>query len=567
MISAARPHRWERSYPPGVVWDTPIERSTLPALLEGAVRIYGERIALKFRNMRITYRRLGELVDRAAAGFGRLGVGPGVTVALYLTNSPFYPIAFFGVLRAGGRVVNISPLDAGREIAHKLTDSHAEILVTLNSSGLYPTAAALLETALLERAGLRYLVIGDDAEWGSPAGATVPVPRDDRHIAYAELIAEPGGGPWPEIGVEDVALLQYTGGTTGIPKGAMLSHGNLSAAVSIYDIWGIGQSVFHPGEERILCVLPLFHIFALTAVLLRHLKNGSEILLHQRFDVDAVLRDIHHRRPTLFSGVPTMYMAIVNHPKVEQYDLSSLRFCTSGGAPLPVEIGLQFERLTGRRLIEGWGMTETAPAGTNTPVTGPSKPGTIGLPLPGIVMEVVALDDPLRVLGPGERGEICIAGPNVMAGYWRNPAATEEAFAGGRFHTGDIGYQDEDGYFFLVDRKKDMILSGGFNVYPRVIEEALYEHPDVEEAVVIGVPDPYRGQSAKAFLKLRPGAVSPSLEDLRVFLADRIGRHEMPAAVEIRSSLPRTAVGKLSKKELVEEERLRAVLRSDPPGR
>jgi long-chain acyl-CoA synthetase len=269
----------------------------------------------------------------------------------------------------------------------------------------------------------------------------------------------------------------------------------------------------------------------------------------------AVVEDLHKKKITVFPGVPTMYAAINNLQNLKDYDLSSLKFCGSGGAPLPVEVQDKFEQTTGCKMIEGWGMTETAPAGTQTLMDGERRKGSCGLPLPGLIMEIVDVEDPLKVLGVNERGEICIRGPNVMKGYWNKPEATEEAFAGGRFHTGDVGYMDEDGFIFIVDRKKDMILSGGFNVYPRNIEEAIYEHPSVEECTVVGVPDEYRGQSAKAFIKLKPGASAISFDELKDFLKDKLGKHEMPAAMEIREALPKTLIGKLSKKELVEEEK------------
>ncbi len=354
-----------------------------------------------------------------------------------------------------------------------------------------------------------------------------------------------------------MALVQYTGGTTGTPKGALLTHGNLTAAVSIYDVWASAQGLSRPGEERVICVLPLFHIYALTTVLLRHVKDGDRILLRERFTVDGVLRDIEEKRATVFNGVPTMWIALAASPGLERRDFSSLHAVSSGAAPLPVEVAERFERLTGQRLGGGWGMTETSPAGTNLPRDG-GKPGSIGLPLPGITIEIVALDDPHRVLPPGEPGELRIKGPNVTQGYWNRPDETKAAFVDGFLLTGDVGKMDEDGYFFLLDRKKDMIISGGFNVYPSMVEDALYEHPSVEEAVVVAMPDPYRGEAAKAFIKLKPGAAPFTLEALRVFLADKLGRHALPAALEFRASLPRTPVGKLSRKELAEEERNRA---------
>jgi long-chain acyl-CoA synthetase len=297
-------------------------------------------------------------------------------------------------------------------------------------------------------------------------------------------------------------------------------------------------------------VLPLFHIYALTVIMLRSLRRGDLISLHQRFDVQAVMRDIEVKRATVFPGVPTMWIAIASLPDLESRDLSSLVSCGSGGAPLPVEVARIFERKTNMKLKSGWGMTETCAPGTGHPQEGPDKPGSIGLMLPGIEMDVVALGDPAKVLSPGEVGEIRIKGPNVTKGYWNRPEETAQAFVGDRFLTGDIGYMDEDGYFYLVDRKKDMIISGGFNVYPQMIEQAIYEHPGVEEVIVIGVPDDYRGEAAKAFIKLRAGAGAFSLDELKTFLAGKLGRHEIPAALEFVTELPRTTVGKLSRHEL-----------------
>jgi long-chain acyl-CoA synthetase len=277
------------------------------------------------------------------------------------------------------------------------------------------------------------------------------------------------------------------------------------------------------------------------------------MVMHIRFDAERVLQDIARKKITFFAGVPTMFTAMVNHPKIAEFDLSSLKTCVSGGAPLPVEVLSRFQQLTGITPSEGYGLTETAPLGTMQ-ATGAPRPGTVGLPAPQTIIEVVDLETGMTVLPAGEKGEICFRGPSVMKGYWKKPEVTAEAFRGGRFHTGDIGFIDKDGYVTLVDRKKDMILSGGFNVFPRNIEEAIYEHPAVAEVTVIGVPDAYRGQSAKAFIALKPGAREFSLDELKAFLADKLARYEMPSEIEFRASLPKTPVGKLSKKELVAEE-------------
>jgi long-chain acyl-CoA synthetase len=554
-MNPVRPFAWEKSYPPGVSWDAPIEVSAVTALLDRGVARSAGRPVFDFRDRVITYRDLAEKVERLAAAFLARGIGPGAAVGLYLPNTPYHPIAFFACMKAGVRAVHMSALEAERELAHKLKDSGARVLVTTNWAALLPKAEKLKASGLVD-----LLVVGDDAEWRSGPMPLAPIPRGAGVATVADLIGNAGGAVFPQPSVEDVALLQYTGGTTGLPKGAMLTHANLTAAVSSYDQWYVGQQ--RPlADDKVILVLPLFHIYALTTILLRQVKHGNEMLLRERFDPEAILADIEEKRATSFPGVPTMWIALANHPGIESRDLSSLRFCGSGGASLPVEVGARFERLTGHRLGGGWGMTETAPAGTNLPLDGPGKPGSMGLPLPGIEMGIRSLDDPREVLGPNRKGEIAIRARNVMKGYWRRPEDTAAVFVDGWFLTGDIGHMDEDGYFFLVDRKKDMIISGGYNVYPRVIEEAVYEHPDVEEAIVVGVPHSYRGEAAKAFVKLREGAPPLTLEALRAFLADKIGRHEMPAALEIRDELPRTAVGKLSKKELADEERAKARMR------
>jgi long-chain acyl-CoA synthetase len=584
-MASRRPYAWEKSYPAGMRWDSPIATSTLQELLDRAVADYGDRPAIEYRDRSISRRELGDYAARAAAAFWHLGIDRDCAVALYLPNTLWHPIAFFGVLRTGARVVHLSPLDAERELIHKLTDSGARTIVTVNLFGLDAKALRLAAAGHVDR-----VIVADDEVWGPAAPSPSPRPRGEgrgegalpsnvtrgepphpdranarsdlsppgrgEHISLERLMAQaPMPAAWPTVSPDDIALLQYTGATTGTPKAAVLTHANLTAAVSSYRTWVAGQRAADLPPDRVLMVLPLFHIYGLTSVMLRHLASGNEMLLRSRFDVEAALRDIEVNRVTTFPGVPTMWIAFVNHPGIEQRDLSSLRGCGSGGAPLPVEIADRFRRISGLPLTSGWGMTETSPAGTGSPQGGPSKPGTIGIPLPGITLEVVAADDPHRVLAPGEVGELRVKGKNVTQRYWNRPADTAAAFADGGFLTGDIGTMDEDGYFFILDRKKDMILSGGFNVYPQVIEQAIYEHPDIEEALVIGVADPYRGEAAKAFVKLRSGAPPLTLDALRDFLADKIGRHEMPAALEIRPALPRTSVGKLSKKELVEEEK------------
>ncbi|MBI5262282.1 MAG: dicarboxylate--CoA ligase PimA [Bradyrhizobium sp.] len=540
-------HPGEQFYPDGVHWDDPIAQGTLPDLLSQAATDYGARPALEFRDRPITYAELEALVEATGAAFLRAGYGKDTSVALFLGNTPDHPVNFFGALKAGARIVHLSPLDGEIALSHKLTDSGARVLVTSNLSALLPTALKFLERGLIDR-----LIVCEDDHWGKIGTPQTPLPANSAIVTFEQFVdgaVKPAR--WPQVTADDVALLQYTGGTTGLPKGAMLTHGNLTSAVSIYDVWGRpGRAKRGDVIERVICVLPLFHIFALTVVLLSSLRRGNLISLHQRFDVEAVMRDIEVKRATYFPGVPTMWIAIAALPDLDKRDFSSLTAIGSGGAPLPVEVASLFERKVGMKLKSGWGMTETCSPGTGHPQEGPDKPGSIGLMLPGIELDVVALDNPTRVLPPGEVGEIRIKGPNVTRGYWNKPKETAESFADGRFLTGDIGYMDGDGYFYLVDRKKDMIISGGFNVYPQMIEQAIYTHPAVHEVIVIGIPDDYRGEAAKAFVKLRPGAQPFTIEELRAFLTGKLGKHELPVAVEFVEELPRTPVGKLSRHEL-----------------
>ncbi|WP_425992513.1 dicarboxylate--CoA ligase PimA [Afipia sp. DC4300-2b1] len=544
-------HPGEQYYPEGVRWDSPIPRGTLPDLLSKAAADFGSRTAIEFRDRPISFTELQGMVEVAASAFLRAGYGRGSSIALFLGNSPDHPVNFFGALKSGARVVHLSPLDGEIALTHKLKDSGARILVTSNLATLLPTALKFFQKGLLDR-----LIVCEDGTWGDVGNPQAAIPANPAIVTFKDFVkgAQPPA-KWPEVSADDIALLQYTGGTTGLPKGAMLTHGNLTSAVSIYDVWGAKQKAERNTTERVILVLPLFHIYALTVVLLRTLKNGDLISLHQRFDLEAVMRDIEVKRATAFPGVPTMWIAIASLPDLDKRDLSSLAFAGSGGAPLPVEVAKVFERKTKLALKSGWGMTETCSPGTGHPPDGPEKPGSIGLMLPGIEMDVVSLDDPKKVMPVGETGEIRIRGPNVTRGYWNREAETAEAFVGDRFLTGDIGYMDSDGYFYLVDRKKDMIISGGFNVYPQMIEQAIYTHPSVQEVIVIGIPDDYRGEASKAFVTLRAGAEPFTIEELRTFLAGKIGKHELPVAVEFMKELPRTSVGKLSRHELRNQQR------------
>ena len=563
---------WIQSYPDGVRWDAALPLMPVQQLLDDAVLRWPDHPAIEFMGRVISYRELGDLANRAAKGLQQLGVGPGVHVGLYLPNTPHYPIAFFAALKAGGTVVNYSPLDAERVLAHKIDDSETDLLVTLDLALLYPQMARLLGASRLKK-----LIVGSMGDYSAQpagvraqlqgAGQLAPVAVDDQHVAFETLLANDGDYAAHALGdlKQAIVALQYTGGTTGLPKGAMLTHANLSAACGQYLVTSQGTPrVLTEGQERMLVVLPLFHIYALTVNLLFGVRLGALMVLHPRFDLDALIKDLVDKKISIFAGVPTMYTAMINHPKVKQGALRSLQFCGSGGAPLPLEVGQRFFELTGCQINEGWGMTETSPTGTFTPVHGKRKAGSCGMPLPGIELKFESLTEPGQDAAPGEPGELCIRGPNVMKGYWKNDAATARSMTkDGFFRSGDVAKMDADGFVFIVDRSKDMLLCGGYNVYPRVIEEAIYEHTSVEEVCVIGIPDEYRGQSPKAFIKLKKDAPAFTLDELKLFLKERIGKHEMLQAMELRAELPKTAVGKLSKKDLVdEEERKRAALKA-----
>jgi long-chain acyl-CoA synthetase len=543
-------HAWEAHYPPNVDWGMAIETGPVPGLLDRAVAAWPEKPAIEYRDRKITYAELGRLVDRLAAGFLREGFGAGRTLALFLPNTPWHTVCFFAALKAGARLVHLSPLDAPRELAHKMQDSGADVVITTDLGGLAVGATKFVDMGLA-----KLMLVGEDSFWGGPEA---PAPSYGEKIRHLEtLLADDLPAQWPVIDPEQVALLQYTGGTTGMPKGAMLSHRNLTAATSIYGAWR-DDEMPEAGAQKIIGVLPMFHIYALGVILLLSIADGNEILLRPRFDVQTTIRDIEEKRATSFPAVPTMLIAILSEPGAAERDFSSLKILGSGGAPMPHEVGQRVEGLFRKRLRGGWGMTETAAAGSRIPITVEPRPGLIGVPLCNIEMRIVSLSDPSQVLGTGEVGEIAIRGPNIFGGYWNQDALNKQSFVDGFFLTGDIGTMDTDGLFTIVDRKKRMIISGGFNVYPNMIESAIYEHPGVEEAIVIGVPDEYRGEAAKAFLKMKAGADPLTLDELRDFLKDRLGRHEMPSALELRAELPKSPVGKLLANVLAEEERARA---------
>lgn len=550
---------WFASYPPEIPHEPELSGRSVHQMLADAAKQWPDRVAIHFMGRDVSYTELDQLVSRMAAGLQKLGVGPGVHVGLYLPNTPHGTIGFLGVLRAGGVVVNYSPLDADRILEHKIGDSETDIMVTLDLQALLPRMAGFLGSSRLQK-----LVVGSVEDFAAQpeavrdhlrqAGELAERPADERVMGFNELLDNDGQYQHhPESDdLDGLAVLQYTGGTTGAPKGAMLTHGNIAAAA---DQLGTAlKTTVAAGEERVLAVLPPFHIYSIVVNMLFGLRNGATLYQHLKFDPHAALETIQQEKITVFPAVPTMLSALLACPDLGDYRLDSLKLCNSGGAPLPVELQQRFQKAASCAVKEGWGMTETAALGTFTPEGMVPPAGACGVPVPGIDLKIIAMDGSDQEMPQGERGELCIAGPNVMKGYWKRDDATAESMTSqGYFRTGDVAWMDEKGFVYIVDRTKDMIICSGYNVYPRNIEEAIYEHPAVAEVSVIGVPDEYRGQSPRAYITIRDGEPEPTLDEMKAFLKPRLGKHEMIHSMEIRDELPKTPVGKLSKKELYAE--------------
>lgn len=553
-------HPWLRAYPAGIDWNIALPpEETLVSVFDAAASRHAGRPAMDFLGRRWTYAALADAVARAAEGLRRLGVGPGTRVGLSLPNCPWHVIAYYAVLKAGGIVVNVSPLYVEEELATLARDSGAEVMVTLDLDPILPRVLHLLGAPGV---AVRRVVVARFAEaLPFPKGllfrlfkrrslAAVPA-GDDRVVPFAALLDAPPIAAPPAVAHDAVAVLQYTGGTTGVPKGVMLTHANLTANLRQMHAW---FTTCRHGEERMLAVIPFFHVFAMTVAMNSAIAMGAEIVMLPRFEWPMLKATLKRTRPTVFPGVPTLFKACLDNGATRD-DLASVKACISGGAPLPLAVKQAFEALSGSTVVEGYGLTEASPVCFCNPFEGENRAGTIGLPLPGIVAEIRDLAEPARALPPGGRGELCLKGPNVMAGYWNRPAETAEVLGpDGFLRTGDVGIMDADGYVTLVDRIKDLILVSGFNVYPRVVEEALYRHPGVAAATVVAMPDPYRGEAPAAFVQAKPGATLTP-EGLRAFLQDKLNPVEMPRLIEVRASLPRTPVGKLSKKELKDEMR------------
>jgi long-chain acyl-CoA synthetase len=546
---------WKTHYNHPTQWDQFFPPLSMPGMFFRSAGRRGDANLLDFMGRKYSYTEVAAGVTRVAKGLQDLGVGKGDRIGLFLPNVPHYVSAYYGAMAIGATVVNFSPLYTVEELNHQVEDSGTKILFTLSASAVFPTAYEVLQQSSLER-----LVVGSIS--GVLPGAKAlfyslfrrkensPQPKDDRITPFSDLINNDGDYKAPNIRPEkDIALLQYTGGTTGTPKGAMCSHQNLTANARQIN----NMDPFIDEEDRLMGVLPFFHVFANSAVLNRTIERGGEIVMLPRFDAKQTLKAITRNNITAMPGVPTMYQALLDHPDIDKTKFSSLKVCVSGGAPLSQELKKKFEAKTGAKLVEGYGLTESCGVVSCNPYEGLNKPGTIGQPVAGTLVKLVDKEDPTKEVPDGEPGELIFSGPQVMQGYWNLPEEDEKVFVEGFLRTGDVATIDEDGYIKIVDRIKDMIAVGGFKVFPSQVEEVLYQHDAVKEALVIGVPDDYRGESPKAYVALEDGDQTTG-EELKIWLNPKLGKHERVIEVVVRESLPKTMIGKLDRKALRAEE-------------
>ena len=551
---------WLTHYPQHVDWKEQFQGTAVPALLDNTVAKYAQHVATNFLGHTLSYGEIGNLSDQAAKGLQGLGVTKGTKVGLFLPNCPTFIVYYYAILKAGGTVVNYNPLYTIEELSHQVRDSDTEMMITLDLKLLFDKVEALLDKGVLKRA----VVASFPALL--PAAKSVlfklfkgrELARTQASTSAGKIVLEgalrDNDGKFTPVTIDplnDVAVLQYTGGTTGIPKGAMLTHANLTINVQQSVAWT--RNLTRTGQERILGILPFFHVFAMSGIMNFGIAEAYEIIIMPRFVLDDAMKLIDKAKPTIMPGVPTIFSAIMNHRDAKKLDLRSLKICLSGGAPLPSEVKKGFEALTGATVVEAYGLSETSPGVTVNPIDGSAKSGSIGQPLPGTTISIREVGKPEQEVPLGQPGEICVKGPQVMKGYYKQPEATADSFTGDFFRTGDVGYLDQDGFAFIVDRIKDMIICSGFKVYPRHLEEKIYEYPAVEEVTVIGIKDKYRGEAPKAFIKLKAGQTATEA-DIRKHLETRLSKIEIPAEIEFRTELPKTMIGKLSKKELQAEE-------------
>ncbi|AJI23504.1 AMP-binding enzyme family protein [Priestia megaterium] len=548
---------WLSQYPDEIPDRLHYEQKNLAQLFEEAVQKDPKKSAIYFLGKKMTFSQLHQDSLKLSSYLIELGLKRGDRVAIMLPNCPQAVISFYAVLLAGGVVVQTNPLYTERELEYQLNDSEATMIIALDL--LYPRVVKM--KALTK---IKHVVITSIQDYlPFPKNIIYPfIQRKQQKISvdvshtetthlFKRIINESSPAVCNAEGIsdEDIAILQYTGGTTGFPKGVMLTHKNLVANATMCSHW-LYRCRY--GEEKVLGIIPFFHVYGLTTVLVLSVLQNYEMVLLPKFDAKTTLKTIHKQQPTLFPGAPTIYIALLNHPDLAKYNLSSIDSCMSGSAPLPVEVQEQFEKLTGGKLVEGYGLTETSPVTHANFLWKERIPGSIGVPWPDTDAKILSFETG-KEAAVSEVGEIAVKGPQVMKGYWKQPEETEAVMRDGWLLTGDVGYMDDKGYFYVVDRKKDIIIAGGYNIYPREVEEVLYEHEKIQEAVVVGVPDPYRGETVKAYIVLKNG-VRCTEEELNEFSRKYLAAYKVPRLYEFRNELPKTAVGKILRRALIDEE-------------
>jgi long-chain acyl-CoA synthetase len=536
---------WLKHYDYFVPENIRYPRIPLYQLLEMTCVKYDESVATIFFDNKQTYGELRDHVRRMATALKGMGVEKGDRVALMLPNCPQFIIAYYGVLEAGGVVVNVSPLHVERELEYEFNDSGSETLIYLD---LFDARIQAVKGSTPLK---RLIVTGITDYMETPVDPSVAKAPD---IFWFREIIEGSTPEVPDVEIDpdvDLAALQYTGGTTGLPKGVMLTHRNLLANAMQCALWA--KEFSERGADVYLDVIPFFHSYGQTVGMNNAILNAATMVLIPQFEINMLLQAIQNYKPNFFPGVPTLYVAILSHPEALDYGVDKLRLCNSGSAPIPVEVIKQFSRISGGIFCEGYGLSEASPVTHSNPIMGMKKVGSIGIPFPDTEAKIVDAETGEKELGTDEPGELIIRGPQVMKGYWEKPEETANTLRDGWLYTGDIGTMDEDGYFYIVDRKKDMIIAGGFNIYPREVDEVLYEHPKVQEAVTVGIPDEYRGETVKVYIVLKEG-VECTEDEIITYCRERLAAYKSPRLVEFRSELPKTMVGKILRRALREEE-------------
>lgn len=560
--------------------DIVIPSQALYAILDETVARFPRSIAIDFEGETLTYAQLGEKIDKMARGLQKKGIGKGSKVALCLPNSPYYLISYYAILKAGGTVVNLNPLQPAKEMVHLLNTSKAQMVIAIGVKDVYDN---LKEAVSLSNTDIKVVhasladALPRVKKWGLKLVNAAPIKwllkkikkfdtiskgvelsqksKDD--LSFNDFLKHGTMSDVPVIDPEnDVALLQFTGGTTGLPKAVMLTHQNLTANTHQASAWfkGVKQ-----GEDSMLAVIPFFHVFAMTVAMNLSIKNGLKIIALPKFDPQTTLKTIQDKKPTLFPGIPTLYAKLMNEKNIKEFDLSSIQYCIAGGMPLAAEVKAAFEKITGCVLVEGYGLSESSPVAVCNPLDGENKPKSIGLPLPNTTIELIDIETGELVTEFNKKGEICIRGPQVMKGYFNNKAATDETIKDGRLHTGDVAYRDEDGYYFIIDRIKDLIITNGYNVYPRHVEDVIYEMDAVQECIVGGMARPDRpgDEMVVAWIKVKDGEVLDK-QALNKLFEEKLTFYQRPKEIIYEvEDLPKTDVGKLSRKDVIKREKQR----------